>query len=52
MSRAGSEAFREIAAAVTNPYGDGNAGRRIAEVLADLPDRDRLLMKTDTLGGG
>ena len=26
-------------------YGDGSAGERIAAVLADLPDREKLLLK-------
>jgi len=30
---------------MTNPYGDGTAGARIAEILAEAPDADRLLNK-------
>ena len=35
---------------VSNPYGDGRASERIREALEGLPDRERLLMKTTTLG--
>ncbi|MFL2858037.1 MAG: hypothetical protein ACJ0DK_06530 [Planctomycetota bacterium] len=30
---------------MTHAYGDGNAGERIAAVLADLPNREELLLK-------
>lgn len=38
-------AFREGLADIENPYGDGNAGQRITELLADAPGTDRLLQK-------
>lgn len=37
--------FRAGLADMTNPYGDGQAGDRIAEVLTTCPTGDRLLMK-------
>jgi len=38
-------AFRAGLEGMRNPYGDGRAAGRIVEVLAGLPDRDRLLHK-------
>ncbi len=43
--RALSAAFRESLRGFRNPYGDGQAGRRIREVLEVLPPRRRLLHK-------
>ena len=40
-----SREFRGALSGMTNPYGDGQAAHRIADVLEDLPDRDRLLFK-------
>ena len=49
LDRARSDAFRAGLQGLANPYGDGRAGTRIARLLADLPSRERLLHKTDTL---
>ncbi len=40
-----SEEFRASLAGMTNPYGDGHAGERIAQVLTQVPLDDRLLIK-------
>ncbi|MHC5112950.1 MAG: UDP-N-acetylglucosamine 2-epimerase [Planctomycetota bacterium] len=45
VARAGSAAFAATLEGMTNPYGDGHAGERIAEILADAPDAARLLNK-------
>ncbi len=45
LERAASSAFRESLRTLMNPYGDGNAGLRIAGILATLPIGDRLLRK-------
>lgn len=45
VRRARSEAFGGSLAGLENPYGDGNAGARIAEVLASVELGERLLMK-------
>ncbi len=37
--------FRHQCASCDNPYGTGNAGPRIAEVLATMPRNDRLVQK-------
>ncbi len=37
--------FRESLQAMTNPYGDGHASERIAEILASVPLGDELLIK-------
>ncbi len=37
--------FRESLQAMTNPYGDGHASERIAEILAGVPLGDELLIK-------
>ena len=37
--------FREGLADLVNPYGDGTAGERIADILSGLPARDVLLNK-------
>jgi UDP-N-acetylglucosamine 2-epimerase (non-hydrolysing)/GDP/UDP-N,N'-diacetylbacillosamine 2-epimerase (hydrolysing) len=42
------EAFRRLCATCKNPYGAGNAGPRIAEVLATIPLDTRLLRKKMT----
>src|SRR4051812_33546623 len=42
------EQFREICRTCENPYGRGNAGLRIAEVLATVPINLRLLQKKMT----
>lgn len=44
----GDEAFRERCRTCTNPYGAGNAGPRIAEVLATIPAGLPLLQKRMT----
>ena len=41
-----SSAFRAEIAGRESPYGDGQAARRVVEVLASLPDRHRLLRKS------
>ncbi|MBT8136220.1 MAG: UDP-N-acetylglucosamine 2-epimerase (hydrolyzing) [Gammaproteobacteria bacterium] len=57
VARADSEAFRAGLAQMENPYGDGCAGERIAQILADAPPRDKLLgkralpLKTSAEGG-
>ncbi len=45
IAQARSEAFRRSLEGMTNPYGEGTASERIAEVLTTLPSRDTLLMK-------
>lgn len=45
VESARSPSFRQVAAAVENPYGDGRAGERIAEILANVELGDRLLRK-------
>ncbi len=45
LQRATSQDFRASLAALANPYGDGMAGRRIAEILSTLPLDKRLLRK-------
>lgn len=45
VTRALSPEFREKLRDMANPYGDGHAGERIAKLLADAPDADRLLRK-------
>jgi UDP-N-acetylglucosamine 2-epimerase (non-hydrolysing)/GDP/UDP-N,N'-diacetylbacillosamine 2-epimerase (hydrolysing) len=40
-----SERFRTAVRDISNPYGDGDSSRRIAEILAAAPERDRLLRK-------
>lgn len=45
VDRATSPAFRSALDGMDNPYGDGHAGERIAEVLATLPLGDELLIK-------
>lgn len=45
VTRAVSKAFREGLAGMASPYGDGNAGERIAALLAKAPDGERLLQK-------
>ena len=42
------EVFREHCRVGENPYGSGNAGRRIADVLATIPIDGRLLQKKMT----
>ena len=42
------EAFREHCRVAENPYGSGDAGRRIADVLATIPIDGRLLQKKMT----
>jgi len=44
----GDEEFRWQCATCSNPYGAGNAGIRIAEVLATIPIDGRLLQKKMT----
>lgn len=45
LERVRSDDFRAGLASVENPYGDGNAAERIADVLATVPLDDRLLSK-------
>ncbi len=40
-----SPAFRTSLAGLTNPYGDGRASERIAEILTGVPLGEKLLMK-------
>jgi UDP-N-acetylglucosamine 2-epimerase len=40
-----SSQFRSSLVGMENPYGDGHAAERIADVLADLPLGDKLLIK-------
>jgi UDP-hydrolysing UDP-N-acetyl-D-glucosamine 2-epimerase len=40
-----SSQFRSSLVGMENPYGDGHAAKRIADVLADLPLGDKLLIK-------
>ena len=40
-----SPAFREIARQACNPYGDGNASGKIAEVVHDQLIHDKLVLK-------
>lgn len=41
--------YRHTVANCVNPYGDGHAGKRIAEVLAKEPVNERLLNKKNTI---
>jgi len=45
IRRATALAFRASLRGLRNPYGDGNAGARIAATLRDIPLDDRLLRK-------
>ncbi len=45
LQRALTPEFRAGLSGMRNPYGDGTAAERIAEVLTTLPDRDVLLQK-------
>ena len=45
IRRAMSAEFRDSLGSTINPYGDGNAGERIARVLAEAPLRQELLRK-------
>lgn len=45
MARADSVLFRSSLAGMTNPYGDGHAAERIADILCSIPLDERLLMK-------
>lgn len=45
VERASSESFRDGLADMSNPYGDGHAGEKIATLLAEAPDADTLLRK-------
>ncbi len=45
MRKADTRSFRESLSGMTNPYGNGHAAERIAQVLTTLPDRDHLLLK-------
>jgi UDP-hydrolysing UDP-N-acetyl-D-glucosamine 2-epimerase len=45
LERALSPAFRAALAGMSNPYGDGRAGERIAQVLAEAPAAEILLAK-------
>ena len=43
--------FRRICRSCSNPYGQGDAGKNIANVVADIPINDQLLVKRMTLKG-
>ena len=45
IERAAQPEFREGLRGMSNPYGDSTAGRRIADLLAGAPGRERLLNK-------
>ena len=45
LDRAMNLKFRSELATLVNPYGDGQAGQRIAKILANIPIDDRLLRK-------
>lgn len=45
------EEFRRICRTVHNPYGVGDAGKKIADVLATVPLDERLIRKRMTLAG-
>ena len=45
VAKALSPAFRNGLAGMTNPYGDGKAGERIAQILAEAPPAEVLLHK-------
>lgn len=45
ITRASDPVFQDSLKAMTNPYGDGNAGTKMAEILAGLPDAETLLRK-------
>ncbi|MEM6639011.1 MAG: UDP-N-acetylglucosamine 2-epimerase [Pseudomonadota bacterium] len=45
IERVTTTEFQRKLEAIENPYGDGRASDRIAELIAGAPDRDRLLMK-------
>lgn len=45
LAKAASPAFRATLAKLVNPYGDGHAGSRIADILAAVPLDNKLLRK-------
>jgi UDP-N-acetylglucosamine 2-epimerase (non-hydrolysing)/GDP/UDP-N,N'-diacetylbacillosamine 2-epimerase (hydrolysing) len=45
------DAFRVLCRKVTNPYGIGDAGKKIADVLARVPLDETLIRKRMTLIG-
>lgn len=45
IALASTPAFQASLKGMKNPYGDGNAGTRMAEILAALPDSETLLRK-------
>jgi len=45
LKRALDPAFKASLSGMANPYGDGRAGERIAEILGKIPLDDRLLIK-------
>jgi UDP-N-acetylglucosamine 2-epimerase (non-hydrolysing)/GDP/UDP-N,N'-diacetylbacillosamine 2-epimerase (hydrolysing) len=45
VDSATAASFRDRCKGLENPYGDGHAGERIAKLLANAPDTDRLLHK-------
>lgn len=45
------ESFRKVCREVVNPYGLGDAGKKIAAVLAQVPLDERLIRKRMTLAG-
>ena len=46
-----NESFRTICGRVENPYGVGDAGKKIANILATVPIDERLIRKRMTLAG-
>ena len=51
IDKACSETFKASLNSMQNPYGDGTAGRRIAELIAGLPGKQELLLKKNLPAG-
>lgn len=51
IDQACSETFRASLRHMQNPYGDGTAGRRIADLIAGLPEKQKLLVKKNLPAG-
>ena len=51
IDKACSETFQASLNNMQNPYGDGTAGRQIAELIAGLPEKQELLLKKNLPGG-
>lgn len=47
--RALSDEFRHLCRAAENPYGEGGAGRKVADVLASVPLGEKLIIKKMTI---